>query len=507
MGSWHTHTTDFLPIFAALYIINITIVNYHYNCLADIQADLRNGHITCRQLALYYLERIEKNKHLNAYLEVYADEILAQAYDLDKRLASGAPMGRLFGMMLGVKDVICYKQHLVSAGSNILKDFVSLYSATAIERLLAEDALLLGRLNCDEFAMGSTNENSAFGPVCNAADPNKVPGGSSGGSAVAVQADLCTAALGSDTGGSVRQPAAFCGTIGVKPTYGRISRHGLIAYASSFDQIGVLTRSVADAALLLEVMAGKDVFDSTSSSAPVPPYADMLHEPNTPKMRIAYFKEALHHQGLDSEIAQKTADMLQSLADQGHIVAEVDFPLLQQIVPTYYILTTAEASSNLSRYDGMRYGYRAADAADMDSTYRKSRSQGFGKEVKRRIMLGTFVLSAGYYDAYYGKAQRVRRMIFDATQRILADFDFIVTPTTPTTAFDIGDKAYQNPVSMYLADIFTVQANLTGMPALSLPLFIHSNGLPFGLQIMADKFQESKLLSFAQSLMKTELSN
>lgn len=476
--------------------------SYRYNNLANIQADLRSGQITCRQLALYYLERIEKNQHLNAYLEVYADEVLAQAYNLDKKLAAGQNMGRLFGTMLGIKDVICYKQHIASAGSNILNDFVSLYSATALERLLAEDALILGRLNCDEFAMGSTNENSAFGPVRNAADTNKVPGGSSGGSAVAVQADLCTAALGSDTGGSVRQPAAFCGIVGIKPTYGRISRHGLIAYASSFDQIGVLSRSVADAALLLEVMAGKDNFDSTSSSAPVPPYCEMLESP-LPKMRIAYFKEALHHEGLDTEIAQQTAALLQTLVAEGHTVEEVEFPLLRQIVPTYYILTTAEASSNLSRYDGMRYGYRAADVRDMESTYRQSRSQGFGKEVKRRIMLGTFVLSAGYYDAYYGKAQRVRRMIFDATQRILADFDFIITPTTPTTAFDIGDKAYQNPISMYLADIFTVQANLTGMPALSLPLFKHSNGLPFGLQIMADKFQEAKLLAFAQNLMNT----
>lgn len=456
-----------------------------------------------RQRVEHYLAQIARHTHLNAFIEVYTDEALAQADRLDERLARGETLGKLNGMILGVKDVICQAQHRISAASKILSGFTSVYSATALARLLAEDAIVIGRLNCDEFAMGSTNENSAYGPTRNAADPRKVPGGSSGASAVAVQADLCDAALGSDTGGSVRQPAAFCGTIGFKPTYGRISRHGLIAYASSFDQIGVLTRSIKDAALLTEIMAGKDPFDATSSSAPVPPYSQHLHTAQGEKYRIAYIADTLHHAGLDPEIAQQTQTWLDALSEQGHTVEAVAFDYLTSIVPTYYILTTAEASSNLSRYDGMRYGYRAT-ASDMESTYRRSRSEGFGKEVKRRIMLGTFVLSAGYYDAYYAKAQKVRRLIANATRSILANYDFIVTPTTPSTAFDIGDKAHQDPVSMYLADIFTVQANLTGMPALSLPLFRHSNGLPFGIQIMADHFNELPLLAFAEMLYPSQ---
>lgn len=470
-------------------------INYQH-----FTAQLQQGQTTCTQTVMHYLSRIEQHQHLNAFLEVYGADALQQAQNLDVARAAGKPMGKLHGMVLGIKDVICYAGHRITAGSKILDGFVSVYSATVVERLLAEEAIIIGRLNCDEFAMGSTSENSAYGPVRNAADVTKVPGGSSGGSAVAVQAGLCMAALGSDTGGSVRQPASFCNVVGVKPTYGRISRHGLIAYASSFDQIGPLTTNVPDAALLLEVISGKDEFDGTASSQPVPAFTQSLAF--TPKANIAYFEETLQHKGLDSEIKQQTEALLRQLADAGHNITPLRFPYLDYVVPTYYILTTAEASSNLARYDGIRYGYRSPQAHSMEEVYTKSRTEGFGKEVKRRIMLGTFVLSSGYYDAYYTKAQRVRRLLQNTVTDVLQQHDFIVMPTTPTTAFNLGDKAYQDPVAMYLSDIYTVLANLTGVPAISLPLFTHSNGLPFGLQVMGAGFQEAQLLAFSQLLMK-----
>ncbi len=468
--------------------------------IAHTQDALIKGEYSCQDLVHYYLQQIEARPSLNAFLEVYKEETLTRAKALDQKLANGEPLGKLFGVVIGVKDVICQTGHRVSAASNILEGFESLFSATAIERLMAADAIVIGRLNCDEFAMGSTNENSAFGPTRNAYDEQKVPGGSSGASAVAVQAGLCMAALGSDTGGSVRQPASFCDVIGVKPSYGRISRHGLIAYASSFDQIGPLTKSVADAALLLEVMAGKDDFDSTALQNEVPLYSQQLAFEG--KAKIAYVKEVMEHPGLDEEIKEKMMNYLEQLRSEGHEVQAVGFPYLEYLVPTYYILTTAEASSNLARYDGARYGYRSVEAKNMEEVYRASRTEGFGEEVKRRIMLGTFVLSAGYYDAYYSKAQKARRLILEATKAILQTFDFIVTPTTPTTAFDLGDSKYQDPIAMYLADIYTVQANLVGMPALSLPLFSHSNMMPFGLQLMADAGEEANLLAFAHHLME-----
>lgn len=470
-----------------------------YHSIAALQHDLLKGKMTCRRLVEHYISQIAAHQHLNAYLEVFAADALTQADHIDHKIQHHEPLGTLFGTPIGIKDVLCYADHLTSAGSKMLEGFISLYTATAVERLIAADAIILGRLNCDEFAMGSTNENSAFGPVRNAYDHNKVSGGSSGGSAVAVQADLCMAALGSDTGGSVRQPAAFCNVIGMKPTYGRISRHGLIAYASSFDQIGTLTKSVDDAALLLSVMAGKDPFDATTSQKEVPDLS--LSTPNK-TYKIAYLQETIEHEGLDADIKQQTDAFLHQLQAAGHQVEAVSFPFLDYIVPTYYVLTTAEASSNLSRFDGIRYGYHHPNAQDTESTYRLNRSHGFGKEVKRRIMLGAFVLSSSYYDAYYAKAQKVRRLISNHTQSILSQYDFIITPTTPTTAFNIGDKAYQNPIALYLADIYTVQANLTGLPAISLPLFRHRNGLPFGIQIMAQRFAEADLLQFAQDLMQ-----
>lgn len=428
---------------------------------------------------------------------MFADEALARAAAIDEKIKTGKA-GRLHGMVIGIKDNICYKGRRVSAASRILENFTSVYSATAVERIVAEDAIIIGRLNCDEFGMGSSNENSAYGAVLNYRDNTRVAGGSSGGSAAAVQAGLCHAALGSDTGGSVRTPASFCGIIGFKPTYGRISRHGLIAYASSFDQIGTLTNNVEDAALLLEVMAGADNYDSTASKRTVPAYSQQLNAEKKPT--IAFIKQTLNHPGLDAEIKSGTEAVLQALRDDGYHVAEVELPLLDYIVPAYYVMTTAEASSNLSRYDGVRYGHRSKETDGVESLYKRSRSEGFGKEVQRRIMLGTFVLSAGYQDAYYTQAQRVRRMIREATEKIFAQHDFIVLPTTPGTAFSLGEKT-KNPVEMYLADIYTVQANLTGIPAISLPLGTHSNGMPFGIQVMSGKFEEARLLAFAHTLM------
>ena len=381
-----------------------------------------------------------------------------------------------------------------------------MYTATAVQRLLDEDAIIIGSCNCDEFAMGSTNENSAYGKVLNAADESKVPGGSSGGSAVAVQAGLCMVSLGSDTGGSVRQPADFCGIVGIKPTYGRISRYGLIAYASSFDQIGIFSNSVQDAALLLQVMAGPDDFDSTAlpetidDTGRIEKFTEGIKEGK--KYKIVYFKEALQHPSLDKEIQQNILTLIHKLKEAGHTVTEIDFELLDYVVPAYYVLTTAEASSNLSRYDGVRFGNRTeVIKTDLTAFYKHTRSAGFGKEVQRRIMLGTFVLSTGYYDAYFSKAQQVRRLLVDKTKAIFVDYDAIIMPTSPTTAFSFGEKS-SDPIAMYLADIYTVFANLTGLPGISVPLFKHRNNMPFGLQIMTAKTDELTLLQLATYLVQ-----
>jgi aspartyl-tRNA(Asn)/glutamyl-tRNA(Gln) amidotransferase subunit A len=393
--------------------------------------------------------------------------------------------------------MICYKDHPVSASSKILKGFKSIYSSTVVERILAEDAIIIGHVNCDEFAMGASNETSHYGNVLNFADNSLVPGGSSGGSAVSVQADMCLASLGTDTGGSIRQPAAFCGLVGLKPTYGRVSRYGIIAYASSFDQVGPVTKNVKDAALILEVIAGKDEFDATLSSKVVTEFSNL----QAPKknMRIAYITETIETEGIDPEIKAAMYNRVKALQADGHTVEPVSFPYLKYAVPTYYVLTTAEASSNLSRYDGVHFGYRSPNATDLESTYKLSRSEGFGEEVKRRIMLGTFVLSAGYYDAYYAKAQKVRRIIQEKSNEILSNYDLIIIPTTPTTAFKLGEKT-SDPVQMYLADIFTVQAPLAGLPAISVPETTHSNGLSIGIQVIGKRFEEQEMLDFAQYL-------
>lgn len=466
-----------------------------YNNFAEVKQAIASGS-SVLDIVNTYLGEIERRKELNAFLEVFEDTVREQAKRVDEKIKSGT-RGRLAGMVIGLKDNICFKGHKVSASSKILEGFESLYSATVVERLLMEDAVIIGRLNCDEFAMGSSNENSAFGPVKNVVNTSCVPGGSSGGSAVAVAAGLCTVALGSDTGGSIRQPASFTGTIGVKPTYGRVSRYGLIAYASSFDQIGPFTNSVEDAALVLEIIAGKDEYDTTASSRPVGEYT-LSDTPSSRK--IAVIREAANHEGVNEEVRAKFEQLIQQLTDAGHQVEEVSFPYMDQMVPTYYVLTTAEASSNLSRFDGVHYGHRSQVAEGVEQTYTKSRTEGFGPEVKRRIMAGTFVLSHGYYDAYYTKAQKVRRVLRDKTDEIFADFDFVLLPTTPDSAFELN--AVSDPIQMYLQDIFTVHANHTGNPAISLPLGKKSDGMPFGIQLMANHFEEKSLLEFSDYLMK-----
>jgi aspartyl-tRNA(Asn)/glutamyl-tRNA(Gln) amidotransferase subunit A len=400
-------------------------------------------------------------------------------------------------MVVSIKDVICYKDHTVTAGSKILSGFKSLYSSTAVDRLLVEDAILIGSTNCDEFAMGSTNETSYYGVVRNAVNTNLVPGGSSGGAAVSVQTDTCLVALGSDTGGSVRQPAAFCGINGFKPTYGRISRHGLLAYGSSFDQIGIFAHNIKDIARTLSIIAGPDEYDSTALTSIPEKYENHLTAPK--KAKIAYFKAALEHPSLDKTVRERCESMIENLKSKGHSVEGVDFEYLDFMIPAYYVLTTAEASSNLSRYDGIRFGYRSPNATNLEETYKLSRTEGFGREVKRRILLGTFVLSSGYYDAFYGKAQRVRRLIIEKTEEIFNQFDFILMPTAPGPAWPIGESL-DDPIAMYLADIFTVHANLTGIPAISIPVQPTDEGLPLGIQFFANKERESSLLGFVDSL-------
>lgn len=445
--------------------------------------------------------QIERKQHLNAFTEVYKHEAIQKAKLLDQKRDDPALWGKLYGVVIGIKDVLCYKDHHVGASSGILKGYTAIYNATAIQRLIDEDAIIIGNLNCDEFAMGSSNEHSVHGRVLNGLDETRVPGGSSGGSAVAVQADMCMVSLGSDTGGSVRQPADFCGIIGMKPSYGRISRYGLLAYASSFDQIGIFSKNVEDLALVLSVIAGQDEYDGTCSVAAVPDYPAEVNIEK--KYRIAYFPQSLEHPSLDPEIKKSINCWMKELGVKGHTIEPVNFDYLDHVVPTYYVLTTAEASSNLSRYDGVKFGHRTEHKTEnLNELYKKTRSEGFGNEVKRRIMLGTFVLSTGYYDAYFAKAQQVRRLIVDKTNEIFSVYDLILMPTTPSTAFRFGEKS-NDAVEMFLGDLYTVYANLAGIAGISLPLFSHSNGMPFGVQVMSDRMQESKLMCFSAAAMKS----
>lgn len=472
---------------------------FSFTSIQEYHAHLLAGRQRCEEAVHFYLQQIEARAALNAYVRVYAEEALQRARQLDADRKDHGLTGKLHGVVVALKDVICYADHPVTASSAILKGFTSIYNATVVRRLLSEGAIIIGHVNCDEFAMGSTNEHSVYGNVLNPLDPTRVPGGSSGGSAAAVAANLCMVSLGSDTGGSVRQPADFCGVVGLKPTYGRVSRYGLLAYASSFDQVGIIGHSVPDVAAVLEVIAGHDSMDATSAGDSVPAY---IAADQQPRYKIAYFKDAIDHPGLNAEIRDGFLSFFARLKADGHQVEGIDFEYLDHIIPAYYILTTAEASSNLARYDGIKYGNRAAGGeGDLTTFYKKNRSAGFGAEVKRRILLGTFVLSAGYYDAYFEKAQQVRKKILEKSSLIFNEFDAVILPVSPETAFKTGEKS-TDPISMYLADIYTVYANLVGIPAIAVPLFRHSNGMPYGPQVMTNRFEELSLLQFAHQLMQ-----
>lgn len=451
------------------------------------------GEINCVSIVEIFLDNIDKSSFTNAYLEIYREESLKRAKEIDIKIKEGKA-GKLAGMVISVKDLIAQKNQPVTAASKILEGYTSPFSSTVLNRLLEEDAIVIGRVNCDEFGMGSSNENSSKGPVLNYLNQDYVPGGSSGGSAVSIQANTCHISLGTDTGGSVRQPASFCGIYGLKPTYSALSRYGLLAYASSFDTIGLMGSSPKDLQKVFDLTKGNDPKDSTSYNGKF----DQSPLPN--QLKIGYYRECLENDVL-SETTKKGFDELKDkLKKEGHKVEALDFPYFEYLLPTYYILTTAEAGSNLSRYDGIRYGFRNTENNNLTSTYKKTRSEGFGKEVKRRIFLGTFVLSASYIDAYYTKAQKARRIIRNHTKRDLERYDVIIGPTTPGAAFKLNEKT-ADPLSMYMADIYTVHASVGGFPAISMPwLSDPDNQMPIGLQAMSGDFNENKLFNFAEYL-------
>ncbi|MBO6621000.1 MAG: Asp-tRNA(Asn)/Glu-tRNA(Gln) amidotransferase subunit GatA [Balneola sp.] len=494
------------------------------NSIAEIKEQILNENLSLKDIVTDYIARIEEqNSEINAFVSTYFEEALSEAEKIEKKIKNGTA-GSLAGAVLGIKDLICERGRQATCASEILGDFESVYDATVIERLKAEDAILIGRTNMDEFAMGSANQFSRYGAVKNPVDTSKVSGGSSGGSAAAVASKMVSASLGSDTGGSIRQPAAFCGVVGVKPTYGRVSRWGLIAFASSFDCIGPFANNVEDAARVLQAISGFDEKDNTSANIPVQNFTEELKQPNK-NIRIGV-PEEYFGEGLDSEISSNINETLKKLESEGAELVPISLPHTKYGIATYYVLATAEASSNLARFDGIRYGHRAEKASvveelkeeesrlreefkddqaqldlelsKMDSAliklYKKSRTEGFGTEVKRRIMLGTYVLSSGYYDAYYAKAQKVRRLIQEDFKKAFEKVDVIAGPTTPTTAFEQGAKL-DDPVQMYLNDIYTTSANLAGICGISVPSGSHSNGLPIGIQFLADSFQESKILN------------
>ena len=466
--------------------------------LADLRAEIAAGATKATDLAATYYDRIAQlNPRLNVYLSLTRERAMAQAQRVDALASKGDPLPVLAGVPVGIKDVLVMQGAPSTAGSKILEGYRPPYDATVVAKLEAAGAVLLGKLNCDQFAMGSSNENSAYGPVRNPVDTERVPGGSSGGSAAAVAANLAAATLGSDTGGSIRQPASFCGVVGVLPTWGRVSRYGLIACASSLDRVGPFAANVRDAATVLGVIAGHDAKDATSSTAPVGDYAAACDKPVN-GMRIGvpdeYFAE-----GLDSEVRAAIESGIDALRAAGCTIKKVSLPHTKYAIPTYYLVATAEASANLARFDGVRYGHRSADAASLSTMYSHSRDEGFGAEVKRRIMLGTYALSAGYYDAYYLKAQQVRRLLAEEFLRAFADVDAIVTPTAPTAAFKLGEKT-GDPLAMYLADIYTVTASLAGICGVAVPCGATSTGLPVGMQVLAGHLQEGTALRVARAV-------
>jgi aspartyl-tRNA(Asn)/glutamyl-tRNA(Gln) amidotransferase subunit A len=461
----------------------------------EVRSELFSGKTRVLDIVKYYLTNISKGKHLNAFLSIFQEEAIQQAKQVDEKIKKKSA-GKLAGMVTGIKDVLSIKGKTMTCASKILENFTPLYTCTAVQRLIDEDAVIIGKTNCDEFAMGSSNENSAYGVVRNPVSETRVPGGSSGGSAVAVAADMCMTSLGTDTGGSVRQPAAFCGVVGIKPTYGRVSRYGLTAFASSFDTIGVFANNVKDCARVLEVIAGWDKMDSTSVGFDVPKYAEELSEKLNPKDFTIGLIDEFMEEGLQAEIKNAILNKLDCLKSKGFKVKTIHLPHLKYSVQAYYILITAEASSNLARYDGARYGFRDENSKELEDMYVNSRTKGFGTEVKRRIMLGTYVLSAGYYDAYYRKAQKARRLIKEDFTKAFKEVDLIIGPTTPTTAFKIGEKI-DDPLEMYLTDIYTTSSNLAGIPAISIPVAKDKSGLPIGIQIMGNDFDELNVLKFA----------
>lgn len=446
-----------------------------------------------------YLAQIRTNHHLNAFLDIYSLEALEKARELDKKFNDTGKIGKLGGLIFAVKDNIALKNKKLTCGSKILENFISLYNATVIERLIQKDAIIIGKTNLDEFAMGSSNENSAFGNVKNPFNESRVPGGSSGGSAVAVAKDMCDVALGSDTGGSIRQPAAFCGVFGLKPTYGRVSRYGLVAFASSFDCIGPLAKSPELIAKTLEVIEGFDKNDSTSSNEPSKNYSEIINQiPEKIKIGVPY---SLLNEGVDPEITKALFELINFFESNSFSIIDIELPHIKYSIADYYLLTTAEASSNLSRYDGVKYGSRINNPKSIQELYTQTRDHFFGTEVKRRIILGTFVLSAGYYDAYYLKAQKIRRLIQNDFISAFENVDLIIMPTTPTTAFKIGEKI-DDPLSMYLSDVFTTSANLAGIPAINVPAGIDSKNLPIGVQLLSSFFREDLLLQASNLIFK-----
>ncbi len=471
----------------------------HQFSLARLAAGLAAGEFSSRELTAHFLDRIERHDpRLNAFVTVTRDAALAQAGAADARLRAGEA-GPLTGIPLAHKDIFCTEGVRTSCASRMLDGFTAPYDATVVERLKAAGMVMLGKTNMDEFAMGSSSETSWYGPVKNPWDPARVPGGSSGGSAAAVAARLAPAATGTDTGGSIRQPAALCGLSGLKPTYGRVSRWGMIAFASSLDQGGPMARSAEDLALLLPAMAGFDERDSTSSPEPVPDYPAQLDE-DVKGLRVGLPREWFR-EGLDAGVAASIEEARRVLEGLGVVFRDIDLPNSALAVPAYYVVAPAECSSNLARYDGVRYGYRCEAPRDLEDLYRRSRSEAFGAEVKRRIMMGTYVLSAGYYDAYYLKAQKIRRLIADDFRAAFAEVDLILGPTSPTRAFRLGEKT-ADPVTMYLSDIYTIAVNLAGLPGLTVPAPM-AGGLPVGLQLVGDYFQEGRLLNLAHRLQRT----
>jgi aspartyl-tRNA(Asn)/glutamyl-tRNA(Gln) amidotransferase subunit A len=472
-----------------------------YKNYKDKLEKIKKGELSLKENVTYFLNEIETNKHLNAFNFIFPDEAIEQAVKVEEKIKSSR-QGKLAGLVLAVKDVLSIKGKPLTCSSKILKDFTAIYTATAVQKLIDEDVIIIGKTNCDEFAMGSSNENSAFGSVLNPVDNSRVPGGSSGGSAAAVAAGLCDAALGSDTGGSIRQPASFCGIYGLKPTYSRVSRYGLTAYASSFDTIGAFARNAKDIAAVLEVMAGWDVNDSTSSKNTVPDLSGNLSL-NNKKLKLGFAREYFG-EGLSPEVKSAIETVMEKLKKNGFEIEEISLPHSEYTIATYYILTTAEASSNLARYDGARYGYRSENCSSLLEMYKSSRSEAFGSEVKRRIMLGTYVLSAGYYDAYYRKAQKVRRFIKNDFDEAFKKVDIILTPTSPSPAFKLGEKT-SDPLEMYLMDIYTTSANLAGIPGISVPVTKSSGGLPIGLQLLANQFNEPNLLKMSYYIQENIL--